>query len=429
MRKFLRTPEVWVIIALTLASVGVRFWRLGFPAEIVFDETYYAVWGQNYFQGQSFFDVHPPLGKLLIGLGSWLLGSNPEAATGALGWRFAVALFGVFIVPLTYFIAKKFFSEPKIQTPVSKIRITDDPNPRRIALLAGLFVLIDGLLLVQTRTALLDSFLVVFVLASYGCFFLYRDAKTARDARAAFLLMGVCSGLALATKWTGLAPLGVLGFWWLAHYDRLPRLSGWITLLGFILIPTSIYLLSFIWNVRTTDFMSYLIDWHKQTWNFHHTLTATHPYQSRWWTWLYLARPVWYYYKETDGIVTGILALGNPILWWASLPALFASLITILRRRTPELVLPLMAFLAAYLPWGVIGRTQFQYYLVGGVPFLLIILAYWIDRWLDHWALRRFAILIILLAILVFIFFWPILIGQPISATYYRLHVWFQSWI
>lgn len=430
LQKLSRHREAWIVAGLTLASIFVRFWRLGQPPSIVFDETYYAKWGQSYFQHQAFFDVHPPLGKLLIGVGVWLTQSNPQAGQGAFGWRLAVAAFGVLIVPLTYYVAKKIFTDQ--HTSRQKLAREDAPvDAMRIAALSGLFVLIDGLILVQTRTALLDSFILTFVLAAYACFLTYRDAATKRSAYLWFTLTGVFLGLAAATKWTGLAPLGVLILWWLAHLRRLPKINWGFALFALIVLPAAIYCSSFIFNVRSQPFWPYLLEWTKQTWEFQKNLRASHPYQSRWWSWLYLRRPVWYYYQEVQGKVIGVIALGNPILWWASIPALLASLWLVARQRYGMLLLPLLAFAAAYLPWWVIPRTEFQYYVVGGVPFMFMLLAYWLDRFL---ASRQFSKLVlaktvIVAAVLAFVFFYPLLTAYPISKTYYGLHIWFRSWI
>ncbi|MEK7460756.1 MAG: phospholipid carrier-dependent glycosyltransferase, partial [Patescibacteria group bacterium] len=295
MRRGSQHTEFWILLSLTLASVILRFWRLGWPGEIVFDETYYAKWGHDYLQGIKFFDVHPPLGKLLIGIGGQVFGSDPASGLGPVGWRFAVALFGLFIVPLTYLVARKLFTDSGQLIRHSEFRIQ---NSRRIAALAAFFVLIDGLILVQTRIALLDSFLVTFSLAAYLSFLHYRDATQAKEANLRLLATGIFLGLALATKWTAVAPFGVIFIWWWSLHRAVPPTSFLTKLASFLIIPLGIYIASFTLNVRDpgVGFWHYLFDWHRQTWNFHEHLTATHPYASRWWSWLYLARPVWYYY-------------------------------------------------------------------------------------------------------------------------------------
>ena len=418
MRRGTVNREFWLLLSLTLASVLLRFWQLGRPGDIVFDETYYAKWGNDYLTATKFFDVHPPLGKLLIGVGNFLFGSDPANLVGPVGWRFMVALFGVFIVPLTYLVAKKLFASGESR------------NSTRIAALAALFVLIDGLILVQTRTALLDSFLVTFSLAAYLSFLHYQNAMSTKEANLRLLTTGIFMGLALATKWTGVAPLAVISVWWWSQHRAIPPTSFLTKIASFLILPFGIYIGSFLWNVRDpgVGFWMYLWDWHKQTWSFHEHLTASHPYQSRWWSWLYLSRPVWYYFKEDNGVVRGIIALGNPLLWWAVIPALLASSWYAIRHHYFPFTITLLAFLATYVPWTIIGRTQFQYYLVGGVPFLLMILAWWVDRVLAS-PYRRLGQLFIVAAVLVFFFYWPLYTALPIPRWYYQMHIWLPTWI
>lgn len=435
------------VVLLTVISAVLHFWRLGQPGELVFDEVYYPKWGEDYLQGQSFFDVHPPLGKLLIAVGVWLFHASPEAGTGAFGWRFMAALFGTLITPLTYLVAIKIFGEQKTVNSEQGTTHNDNSSASAslgrdgqftvhssrsataVALLSALFVTIDGLLLVQGRIALLDSFLVAFVLAAYASFLWFRDAQTLKSASWYLVLTGIFFGLAIATKWTGAAPIGVLLIWFMAFRRKLPAVKPLVAVASFIIIPAAIYIVSFIFNERSKDFWPYLLEWHIQTWNFHAGLHSTHPYESRWWSWLYLARPVWYYYKDSgDGLIRGIIALGNPILWWGGIIALMASLIGLVRRNL-ALILPTLAFLAAYAPWWFIGRTQFQYYIVGGVPFLFMLLAWWLVRCYQLPGLRPLVISYVTLSLLSFIFFFPLLTAYPITNEYYKLHIWFKRWI
>jgi dolichyl-phosphate-mannose--protein O-mannosyl transferase len=98
---------------------------------------------------------------------------------------------------------------------------------------AGLLLALDGLELVMSRTAMLDIFVMFWVLAGFGCLVIDRDQALARlSARSPGLppegagprlgirwwriAAGCCLGLAAATKWNGLfflvlfAPLCVI---------------------------------------------------------------------------------------------------------------------------------------------------------------------------------------------------------------------------
>lgn len=425
-----KNPYFWATLILMLASFFLRFWRLDEPNEIVFDETYYAKYANNYLVGESFFDVHPPIGKLLIAIGIKFFGFN------AFGWRFTEAILGGLIIFVSYFLFKRVFKN------------------RAVGFLTALFIAFDGLFLVNSRIALLDSFLVFFVLSAYLFFFLYKDEIRPRRQAIYLLLTGIAGGLAVATKWTGIAPLAVIWIW---HFGEIivrairqrrraensetkllhrnvasapfeSKNNFFYFLFGFfalIILPAAIYLGSFIFNRTDQTFWQYIAWWHQQTWGFHRKLKDAHPYMSRWWSWLYLARPVWFYYKESGDIVRGVIALGNPLLWWSGMGFLFWSIVKVIKKK--ELLFPLFAFAAAYIPWIFIGRTQFNYYIIGAMPFYFSLIAYWL---VQIYKKDRFSVYFyIALIFATFMFFYPLLTAYPISKEYYQWHIWFRNWI
>ncbi|MEU3325281.1 phospholipid carrier-dependent glycosyltransferase [Streptomyces albus] len=228
---------------------ALRFWQLGSPHAVIFDETYYAkdawslihlgyegTWPDNAderilgdpqripLSPEGSYVVHPPVGKWIIGLGEALFGLNP------FGWRFMVALLGSLSVLMLCRIGRRLF------------------RSTALGCLAGALMAVDGLHFVMSRTALLDLVVMFWVLAAFGCLLVDRDASRARLAawlprvpdgagagrgevmpdafvgdstslgwRPWRLLAGLCLGLAFATKWNGLyvlAAFGVLTVLW-----------------------------------------------------------------------------------------------------------------------------------------------------------------------------------------------------------------------
>ncbi|PJE97051.1 phospholipid carrier-dependent glycosyltransferase [Streptomyces carminius] len=217
----------------------LRFWNLGSPHEVMFDETYYAkdawalyrlgyegTWADS--ANDTILDnpaaaplgetasyvVHPPAGKWVIALGEMMFGLNP------FGWRFMVAVLGTLSVLMVCRIGRRLF------------------RSTALGCLAGVLLAVDGLHLVMSRAALLDLVLMFFVLAAFGCLLIDRDAARARLAAALppdgrpdagvggrlnlgwrpwRLAAGVCLGLACATKWSGayvLVAFGLLVVLW-----------------------------------------------------------------------------------------------------------------------------------------------------------------------------------------------------------------------
>jgi dolichyl-phosphate-mannose--protein O-mannosyl transferase len=414
-------------LLVTLLGGILRFYRLGRPHAVVFDETYYVkdAWSLLHHGAEQAyvadadtkmlagdthiitdaptFVVHPPDGKWLIALGEQIGGLTP------FGWRLAVAVFGTASIFLLARIG---------------IRLT-----RSILLgcLAGLLLALDGLAVVMSRTALLDGLLAFWLLAAFGCLLVDRDrtrALLADASRPAARLgrrpwrlgAGACFGLALGTKWSALfflAAFGLMTLLWDAAARRAagdPRarrttlradLPGAALALG--LLPMVIYLASWTgWLVtshgwsrhwadgRSTDYpfipavLRSLWHYHAEILHFHTHLTEHHPYQSSPWGWTVLARPVAYYSADlTNGsqdchaaaCVREVLGIGTPVLWWAATVALVHQLWRWAGARDWRAGAILAGVAAGWLPWFDEGdRPIFYFYAIAFLPFLILAL-------------------------------------------------------
>ena len=172
-------------LLVALVAGLLRFWNLGSPKAVIFDETYYAkdAWAlvQRGYEGSwpkdanklilpdpgsvplptdAGYVVHPPVGKWVIGLGERMFGFNP------FGWRFMTAVLGTLSVLMLCRIGRRLF------------------RSTFLGCLAGALMAVDGLHFVMSRTALLDLVLMFFVLAAFGCLLIDRDRARGRLAAA-----------------------------------------------------------------------------------------------------------------------------------------------------------------------------------------------------------------------------------------------------
>lgn len=238
----------WIGALLVAVFGGVlRFWRLGQPSTLVFDETYYVkqawslirygherrvldalaakdatpgvdqVWAAgtpDVFGGAADFVVHPPVGKWVIAAGELLIGvDNP------LSWRFGVAALGTVSILMLALAARRLFGSTAL------------------GLTAGLLLAVDGQHLVHSRTGLLDMSVMFFALGGFCALLLDRDrSRELLAVRVGGLLdagagpddprlrygpwlglrpwrwvAAVSLGLAIGTKWSGLYFLAVFG--------------------------------------------------------------------------------------------------------------------------------------------------------------------------------------------------------------------------
>jgi dolichyl-phosphate-mannose--protein O-mannosyl transferase len=413
-------------LLVTLVGAIVRFYRLGRPHAVVFDETYYVKdsWSLLHHGAEQAyvadadtkmlagdthiitnaptFVVHPPDGKWLIAIGEKIGGLNP------FGWRLAVAVIGT----LTVFLVARI-----------GIRFT---RSVLLGCLAGLFMALDGLAVAMSRTALLDGLLAFWVLAAFGCLLVDRDRVREKlgsgPARPGARLglrpwrigAGVCFGIALGTKWSAvpfLFAFGLMALLWdksarSAVGERRPfrttlraDVPGAALSLG--LLPLVIYLFSWTgWIVtshgwsrhwadgRSTDYpfipavFRSLWHYHSEILHFHTTLREHHPYQSSPWGWSILARPVAYYSSDLSqgnedchatSCVREVLGIGTPVLWWAAT----ASLVFVLWRwagaRDWRAGAVLAGVAAGWLPWfRYSDRPIFYFYAIAFAPFLFL---------------------------------------------------------
>ena len=58
--------DVAALLFLGAAALWTRLYRIGSPASVVFDEQHFGRFCMHYVRRKFFFDVHPPLGKMLL---------------------------------------------------------------------------------------------------------------------------------------------------------------------------------------------------------------------------------------------------------------------------------------------------------------------------------------------------------------------------
>lgn len=498
----------WVVGAI---AAFLRLFNLGYPHKFVFDETYYVkdAWSlshlgyegtwqtdantffeaghPNHFSALGSFIVHPPLGKWLISLG--MLAFGPQ---NAWSWRIVTALFGIGLVVLLMFTAKRLLGSHSAAT------------------LAGLLLAIDGHAIVLSRVALLDGILAFFVLLAF--YFLLRDREQARLSytlamlnqnsgkhsqvilwnRPWMIAMGAALGLATSIKWSG----AYVALFFVAYVivselmlRRRYGLRDWFLAGAFsqtlanLLLTLPVYLAVYVanwtgWivtsggydrNSKATWWQS-LIEYHREIYGFHLNLHTPHNYQANPLTWLLAIRPTAMFYEGTPegptcpwiyGCSSAVTALGNPFIWWGAFAAIGYLLYHLIRNRSraPRMEgLILLGVAAGYLPWLLyMQRTIFQFYAIVTLPFQILALVYvlrslWYRRprqsTIDDLKIMagvepneelpgpppvtkwRKAILIYLAScVALSVFFLTIWWGVNTPYWYWLIHMWLPSWI
>jgi dolichyl-phosphate-mannose-protein mannosyltransferase len=409
----LKSPgrDLKIALLLLVLAAAFRLPGLSYPPEEYFDEVYHAKTARQYLQGEPPLEwVHPPTAKLLIAAGVWTFGYHPWA------WRLIPALAGALLLPVFFLFARRVLAS------------------ERAALLASGLLLADGVYLVQSRIAMTNIFAVLFQVTAAALILeaVLRERLPFRVMAAA----GVFLGLALSTRWTSLWAWGFLGLVFLVVRGRralaLRELS--LLALAFGVLPVLLYALSYVPWMRQGHDLREVVTLQRDMWRYHAGLNATHPYFSPWWTWPWLVRPTWYFFNYTQEWTRGIVALGNPALWWASVPVTLWALVTGMREKDPRRIFTGAGFCFLYLPWGISPRTlNYGHYLFEAIPYACLSLGLLLDRYWRTVPARAYVAVVLLL----FVLFLPFFTAMPVPSAWwaarlfgrYGLWTWFPTWV
>jgi dolichyl-phosphate-mannose--protein O-mannosyl transferase len=164
-------------------------------------------------------------------------------------------------------------------------------------------------------------------------------------------------------------------------------------------------------------------------WDYHSRLVATHSFSSKFYSWPFVHLPVWFYSGEPSapGLKQTIVMMGNPLVWWATIPALFGLFYSRTARVYPQYVLLALAFLSQYVPWIIASRITFQYHYFAPAVFGVILVAIVLDRMaqVKPWVRGLYVAGVIAC----FALFWPAIVGFDVSESYVSKWLrWFPNW-
>ena len=399
-----------------------------------FDEIYHPRTALEHIEGISPYEIsHPPMGKLILGLGIRLFGMTP------FGWRFMGTLFGVLMLPVLYVFLKNLFGKTAV------------------AACGTMLLAADFMHLTQTRIATIDTYGVFFILLMY--FFLYRylalpPGTPMLRCALPLLLSGLSWGLGAASKWTviygcvGLAALYFIGLYQKLRdwpEEELHRRAAWcvqllaFSVVCFALLPALIYFLSYYPYAQARGDTS-LAGWWQAMWenqiymfSYHRGVTDTHPYSSRWYQWLLDIRPILYYLDSSvPGYTTRFAAFVNPVVCWGGLLAMGTAAVRAVKNRCGKALFLLIGYLSQLLPWLLIRRITFAYHYFPSVLFLILALCYVFRELMDarpavSW--RPMVYGITGGAAALYALFYPELVGLRIPEWYSACFLrWFPSW-
>ncbi|MGZ4603669.1 MAG: dolichyl-phosphate-mannose--protein mannosyltransferase [Kineosporiaceae bacterium] len=450
-------------------------YELAWRSDIKPDQ-YFTVGNLDVFTKQPDFVVHPPAGKWMIAFGEWLFGP-----TSSWGWRFSAAVVGTLAILMIGRIGRRLFGSTLLGTTAALLLAVDGQAfvHSRTGLLDGFIMfwalagfgclLIDRDRSRQRLARLVDEGRPTSGLGPWLGLRWWRLAAVA------------CLALCAATKWSGaffLAVFLIMSVLWDLAARRAARVRRWA--LGGLVrdalpaaalgIPLAIatYLATWIGWFRSTNAwdrqwgaqhpsatwgwvpsaLRGLWHYHVEMWGFNVNLHSPHPYQSNPWSWIVTGRPTAFFYQGSKNgqgachVVAGcskaITPIGNPVIWWGATIAIVVLLVCWALGRDWRAGAVLAGLAAGWLPWfHWQDRTIYTFYAVAFVPWVVLSVTYCLGLLLGPREASRARRLygglaaggIVALAVIMFVWFYPIYTAELIPHPSWADRMWLPSWV
>jgi dolichyl-phosphate-mannose-protein mannosyltransferase len=395
--------------------------------------------------------THPPLGKLIQSIGIMAFGETP------FGWRIMGVLFGALMIPLMFLIAKKLFGT-------------------WIAGFSASFLFsFDFMHFTMARIGTVDTYVVFFSLMTQLFFLIYfgRVLKDGWKTSVVPLFLAVVfAALGFATKWFSLfGVIGMLALLLMLRLREVKNLKGtlsdkyvavfnhpFLLLLAFVGVFAAIYFATYIPEMLIGDSPLTIFNLQNSMLSFHGG-TVTDVWSAPWWTWPFMFNPSgttvpkWFDITDLPNNVSTITAFGNPAVWWVGFGAmvllalkafrveeLFRKLLTksstapvegapkISERWDAAAIFIVVVFLFSWLAYVFIGRSTYIYHYYLSVPLLCLAITYFINKiWSKSWG-KIVAIAIFAVTVAMFLLFYTVISGFPVTSDYVHYLKWFPSW-
>jgi len=376
-----------------------------------FDETNYITAGLQFLNhGINENWSHPPLGKLLIGLGIGLFGNN------VIGWRIVSVVSGAVTLVAMFYLGLLLFKS------------------KTLALIGVLLSALNQLLFVESRIALLDAPMFACVAVGIVLFlFHWLEGKSEVFLFGSFL----CFGFAIAIKWFGLVPLLLclllipMKSWVLERKEKGQTKAKAIKAVIVLVVSLGCYCGSFLicLNMKHPKYAAPL---NHEKYGFQDILEVQskmfqaqmnfrnneHLFQSRWYAWPFMRKISWLVFPYTgdqkgNSKKQGIGIIGNPLIMWGGLMAMAFCFWVSFSEKSIVAFFISWLYLGMVLFWALIpNRTTFYYYYFPASMFLGMAIVFVFQ----YFQVRsRYQVFFVLTALSLFLYAYPLLTNEPIS--------------
>jgi dolichyl-phosphate-mannose--protein O-mannosyl transferase len=305
----------------------------------------------------------------------------------------------------------------------------------------------DPMLMIEARLGVLDTFVA---LATALAVYLALCYVQSGFSPGWIVGCGAALGAAVACKWSGaLAFAAVLVVvappLWRGRRRR-SRLA--VVAAALLLVPAAVYLVTSLPYFAAGPGLG---DWarlqaHMATFGW--SVQGDRSFASAPLTWPFDAHPIWYSWALGPEGTTGLLSIGNALLWWAAVAAWVVLGVLAVLRRDWRLGLSPALVGMLYLPWLLTSRQTYIHYMVPVIPFMAIMVATALSRisgaaWAargepvpsvagagEHGGRRRrvLAWSFCMACVVVGLLTLPFVVGRPVPFEYYDRLMLFTTW-
>jgi len=395
--------------------------------EAYFDEIYHA---RNAYEIANDFylypHVHPLLATSLIALGIKIFGFNP------FGYRFFGAIIAILMLPLIYLLTKKIFKKTWVA------------NFATILLASEFMHYTTG------RIATLEPMAIFSIILLYYFFYQYYvidlKVQNQKSLYKYLYLTSLAMSISWAVKWVGIyATIGIVIMYFIKLFKGYNRQNRMLiikiillSVIFFVIQPVIIYTLVYLIPRFTRDRPDSIIVLFKEVFDYtigiyeyHAHVTATHPYSSVWYQWLFDIRPIWYFFKNYDGIISSISCFNNPLISVVGFFAMIYTAFDTFKTKNQKGFFIVIGYLSQLVPWIFITRCVFAYHYYASIPFLILAIVYTINNLvIKDQRYYRLAKIYVIICVLLFLLFLPVLSGLPTTIHYCQTFLrWLESWV
>lgn len=443
-----------------------------YMSQTYFDEVYFARSATNYLNNQVPHErTHPPLGKLIQSVGIALFGDVP------FGWRIMGVAFATFMIPLMYLLGKKLFG-----TWIGGFS-------------AAFLLTFDFMHFTMARMGTADTYVVFFSMLSQFFFLIYFMNVVKEGWKTSVLPLFVAViffALGFSTKWVVLyGALGMLALLAFFRIREITKLKGglskkyvaffdhpFLLILAFVGAVAVIYFLTYIPELLSGNSLLDIFNLQFSMFSFHSgssVVQAHGLWDNAWWSWPFVLKPLWLAvsYNLQNDLVSTIMLLGNPVVWWvgfaciipltvrglrineiffklrkkitkntlaASNTANLSSATKIMDTSQPITNKPHSWDLAAifivclfffqWIPYMLISRITYIYHFYVNVPLVCLASAYFLNKIWDKKYGKIVTITYLVAVVAVFVLFYSVISGMPTSRSWIdSLKLFGKNWL